>query len=108
MLHTISIEEFIQKAASLPVLDVRAPKEYEVGHIPQAHSFPIFDDTQRAVIGTAYKQQGHDPAVLIGLDLFGPEYSDLLPDKLHPNAEGYKQLGRNFLDKAAPVLFGAK
>lgn len=75
MVKTISIEEFIQKAASLPVLDVRAPKEYEVGHIPQAHSFPIFDDTQRAVIGTAYKQQGHDPAVLIGLDLFGPKMS---------------------------------
>lgn len=75
MLHTISIEEFIQKAAQLPVLDVRAPKEYAVGHIPQAHSFPIFDDEQRAVIGTAYKQQGHDPAVLMGLDLFGPKMS---------------------------------
>jgi hypothetical protein len=41
-----------------------------------------------------------------GLKLFGPEYSELLPDKLHPNAEGYKQLGRNFLDQAAPILFG--
>lgn len=43
---------------------------------------------------------------LNGLEVFGPEYSHLLPDKLHPNAEGYKQLGRNFLDKAAPILFG--
>ncbi|WP_162053602.1 tRNA 2-selenouridine(34) synthase MnmH [Pontibacter pamirensis] len=75
MLNTITIEEFIQKAKALPVLDVRAPKEYAVGHIPQAHSFPIFDDEQRAVIGTAYKQQGHDPSVLIGLDLFGPKMS---------------------------------
>ncbi|GAB3534502.1 tRNA 2-selenouridine(34) synthase MnmH [Pontibacter brevis] len=75
MVNTITIEEFMQKAAQLPVLDVRAPKEYEVGHIPQAHSFPIFDDSQRAVIGTAYKQQGHDPAVLLGLDLFGPKMS---------------------------------
>lgn len=75
MFHTIPIEEFIQKAKQLPVLDVRAPKEYAVGHIPQAHSFPIFDDEQRAVIGTAYKKQGHDPAVLMGLDLFGPKMS---------------------------------
>ncbi len=75
MLHTLSIEEFIQKVAHLPVLDVRAPKEYAVGHIPQAHSFPIFDDAQRAIIGTAYKKQGHDPAVLMGLDLFGPKMS---------------------------------
>lgn len=59
----------------MPVLDVRAPKEYGVGHIPQAHSFPIFTDEERAKVGTAYKQQGHDPAVLIGLDLFGPKMS---------------------------------
>lgn len=42
---------------------------------------------------------------LNGLKLFGPEYAHLLPDELHPNAEGYKQLGRNFLDKAGPALF---
>lgn len=70
----------MQKAAQLPVLDVRAPKEYEVGHIPAAHSFPIFDDKQRAVIGTAYKQQGHDPAVLIGLDSFGPRMSGFVKE----------------------------
>ncbi|MFD3002207.1 tRNA 2-selenouridine(34) synthase MnmH [Pontibacter toksunensis] len=89
MLQTISIEEFIQKAAQLPVLDVRAPKEYQVGHIPQAHSFPIFDDGQRAVIGTAYKQQGHDPAVLMGLDLFGPKMSQFVKEagKLAQNKE---------------------
>ncbi|WP_276498790.1 tRNA 2-selenouridine(34) synthase MnmH [Pontibacter litorisediminis] len=74
-MNSISIQEFLQKAEQLPVLDVRAPKEYAVGHIPSAHSFPIFDDAERAVVGTAYKQQGHDPAVLIGLDLFGPKMS---------------------------------
>lgn len=74
-MHTITIEDFLIKAANLPVLDVRAPKEFALGHIPQAHSFPIFDDSQRALIGTAYKQQGHDPAVLMGLDLFGPKMS---------------------------------
>ncbi|MCC9168677.1 tRNA 2-selenouridine(34) synthase MnmH [Pontibacter harenae] len=87
--NNISIEEFLEKAAQLPVLDVRAPKEYQVGHIPQAHSFPIFDDDQRAVIGTAYKQQGHDPAVLIGLDVFGPKMADFVreAEKLAQNKE---------------------
>jgi tRNA 2-selenouridine synthase len=80
MVNNITIEEFIRKAAQLPVLDVRAPKEYEVGHIPQSHSFPIFDDEQRAVVGTAYKQQGHDPAVLLGLDLFGPRMSGFVQE----------------------------
>lgn len=89
MVNSIPIEEFIQLAAALPVLDARAPKEFAVGHIPQAHSFPIFDDEQRAIIGTAYKQQGHDPAVLIGLDLFGPKMSGFVREagKLAQNKE---------------------
>ncbi|WP_347159554.1 tRNA 2-selenouridine(34) synthase MnmH [Pontibacter chitinilyticus] len=89
MVHPISIEEFIRKAKRLPVLDVRAPQEYAAGHIPRAHSFPIFDDTQRAVIGTAYKQQGHGPAVLLGLDLFGPKMSAFVKeaDKLAKKKE---------------------
>ncbi|MFD2248559.1 tRNA 2-selenouridine(34) synthase MnmH [Pontibacter ruber] len=89
MVNTITIEEFLQKAKRLPVLDARAPKEYAVGHIPQAHSFPIFSDEERARVGTAYKQQGHDPAVLIGLDLFGPKMSGFVreAEKLAPQKE---------------------
>ena len=40
-----------------------------------------------------------------GLKVFGPAYAHLLPDDLHPNAEGYKVLGRNFLDKVADSVF---
>ncbi|WP_439880508.1 tRNA 2-selenouridine(34) synthase MnmH [Pontibacter sp. MBLB2868] len=80
MVNTITIQEFLKKAEQLPVLDVRAPKEFEAGHIPTAHSFPIFDDEQRAKVGTAYKQQGHDPAVLLGLDLFGPRMSGFVKE----------------------------
>ncbi|MBD1398601.1 tRNA 2-selenouridine(34) synthase MnmH [Pontibacter sp. JH31] len=89
MINNITIEEFLQKAKQLPVLDARAPKEYAIGHIPQALSFPIFSDEERARIGTAYKQQGHDPAVLIGLDLFGPQMSGFVreAEKLVPNKE---------------------
>lgn len=89
MINRITIQEFLQKAEQLPVLDVRAPKEYAVGHMPAAHSFPIFDDDQRAVIGTAYKQQGHDPAVLLGLDSFGPRMSGFVKEanKLAKNKE---------------------
>ncbi|PRY06034.1 tRNA 2-selenouridine synthase [Pontibacter ummariensis] len=89
MVNTIDIAEFLQKAKELPVLDVRAPKEFTEGHIPQAHSFPIFLDEERAVVGTAYKQQGHDPAVLLGLDLFGPKMSGFVRQakKLAKNKE---------------------
>ncbi len=40
-----------------------------------------------------------------GLDLFGPELAGLLPDELHPNAEGYKILGQNFAHKLANTIF---
>ncbi len=42
---------------------------------------------------------------LDGLKLFGPQYAHLLPDDLHPDAQGYQQMGRNFLDQAGPLLF---
>ena len=40
-----------------------------------------------------------------GLKLFGSEYSNFLPDELHPDAEGYKLLGYNFLREVAIPLF---
>jgi len=89
LINPVTIEEFLQKAEKLPVLDARAPKEYEAGHILQAQSFPIFTDDERAKVGTSYKQQGHDPAVLLGLDLFGPKMSGFVKEatKIAPNKE---------------------
>ncbi len=40
-----------------------------------------------------------------GLTVFGPEYAHLLPDELHPDAEGYRVLGRNFLHKVVARFF---
>jgi hypothetical protein len=40
-----------------------------------------------------------------GLDLFGPEYAHMLPDQLHPDAQGYKLLGQNFSRKVADTVF---
>ena len=45
-----------------------------------------------------------------GLDVFGPELATpaLLPDDLHPSAEGYKLMGERFFEKVAKPVFGAK
>lgn len=40
-----------------------------------------------------------------GLEIFGPQDAHLLPDNLHPNAEGYALMGQRFLDKVARVYF---
>lgn len=50
-------------------IDVRSPKEYAHGHIPQAHSIPLFSDEERAIVGTIYKQQGKKAAIEKGLSL---------------------------------------
>lgn len=40
-----------------------------------------------------------------GLDVFGTDYVDLLPDNLHPDAEGYRVMGNNFVDVVANKYF---
>ncbi|MGE9291343.1 MAG: SGNH/GDSL hydrolase family protein, partial [Puniceicoccales bacterium] len=41
---------------------------------------------------------------LDGLDLFGESQAKHLPDNLHPNAEGYKIMGENFLKLGSPLI----
>jgi tRNA 2-selenouridine synthase len=74
---TVDILEFLRLATALPVLDVRAPCEFQQAHIAQAVNLPLFDDKQRAAIGTTYKQQGHDAAVMLGFELAGPKMATL-------------------------------
>lgn len=40
-----------------------------------------------------------------GFQVFGPELEHLLPDQLHPDAEGYRVLGQNFLRAVAAPYF---
>ena len=68
----IDIEQFLSLALLHPVLDVRSPGEYKHAHIPGAHSFPLFTDEERKIVGTTYKQNSREEAIKIGLDFFGP------------------------------------
>jgi tRNA 2-selenouridine synthase len=67
----IPIDLFLQTAATALLLDVRSPGEYKHAHMPGAFSLPLFTDEERAVVGTAYKQQSREQAIKIGLDFFG-------------------------------------
>jgi len=68
---TINISQFLELAQTLPVVDVRSPDEYRCGHIPGAINIPLFSDEERAAVGTAYVQTGHNEAVLQGLEFAG-------------------------------------
>lgn len=67
--------EFLSLASSVPVVDVRSPSEFAVGHIPGAVNIPLFTDEERAQVGTTYKKTGRSEAFDQGLDLVGPKMS---------------------------------
>jgi tRNA 2-selenouridine synthase len=67
----ITADEFISLSKTFPVFDVRSPGEYIHAHFPQAHSLPLFSNEERAIIGTAYKQESRQKAIKLGLDFFG-------------------------------------
>ena len=61
-----------------PILDVRSPSEFEQGHIPNAVSFPLFSDEERAKVGTCYKQKSREQAIELGFDIIGPKLGGLI------------------------------
>lgn len=56
-----------------PLLDVRAPIEFEQGAFPQAHNLPLMDNEERHLVGIRYKQAGQDEALRLGHDLVRDE-----------------------------------
>ncbi len=60
--------------AETPLIDVRAPIEFGLGHIPGAVNLPILSDEHRNEIGTIYKQQGNAAAVKRGYELVSGDY----------------------------------
>ena len=52
-----------------PLLDVRAPVEFEAGAFPTAHNLPLLTDEERHLIGIRYKEAGQEAAVELGREL---------------------------------------
>lgn len=84
----IQIEEFLALAEKFPVVDVRAPLEFAQGHIPGAMNIPLFDNHERKVVGTKYKQVNKEAAMYAGLDFAGKKLVKLAK-------EGEKAAGKN-------------
>lgn len=76
MLEALTIEDFLR--LPYPVLDVRSPGEFARGHIPGAVNVPLFTDDERAMVGTTYKRDGRDAAVLEGLRVIGPRMAAMV------------------------------
>lgn len=83
----ISVKEFLQQSTNQLIVDVRAPIEFDKGHVTNAINIPLFEDIERAEIGTLYKQQGKEVAVTRGLEIVSP--------KLVPFVNTIKALTKN-------------
>ena len=59
----ISVETFIAHAKTFPVIDVRSEAEFEHAHIPGAWNLPLFNNDERKIVGTIYKQTSREEAI---------------------------------------------
>ncbi|MFC5471095.1 tRNA 2-selenouridine(34) synthase MnmH [Cohnella suwonensis] len=71
MVHDITIEEWLalREKGELTLIDVRSPSEYEETTIPGSVNVPLFDDSERAEIGTLYKKTSIQAAKDRGLEV---------------------------------------
>jgi tRNA 2-selenouridine synthase len=75
--HAISLPDLKEIfRAGRAMIDVRAPVEYLQGHLPGAVNLPLLNNDERALIGTTYKEQGHDAAVALGYQIISGELKE--------------------------------
>ena len=82
--------------------------QYETAKNPVELNLRIMRQEVAAAVDTLQAHGDRHIHYIDGLRLFGPDISnwdDLVPDGLHPNADGYKALAEHFLKKVAPKLF---
>ena len=78
MYKETTIQEYLSRKEKVPLIDVRSPKEFLLAHIPGAISIPLFDDEERAIVGTLYKNEGTEHATEAGLVIAGKKIPDFL------------------------------
>ena len=77
-----------------PIIDVRSPSEYYKGHMPNSINIPLFNNEERSIIGTIYKKEGREQAVIKGLKFF-EKNMELLLDNLFMIIDSHKTISKN-------------
>ncbi len=76
----VSITEFLRLRKERTIVDVRSEGEYAAGHIPGVVNIPVLNNSERVIVGTAYKQQGQKQAIKEGFRLVGPRLLDIITE----------------------------
>ncbi len=59
-----------------PLMDVRAPIEFQKGAFPTSCNTPIMNDEERRLVGIKYKNAGNEKATALGFQLVSGEIKD--------------------------------
>jgi tRNA 2-selenouridine synthase len=73
---TLSFEQAL--TGNYRIIDVRSPKEFQDGSLPGAVNLPVFDNDERSLVGTIYRQGGQGKAIETGFGLVESRLSGLL------------------------------
>ncbi len=89
--YRMNAASFLELSREWPVIDVRSPSEFTQGHIPGAINIALFDDIERAIVGTAYTRKGHHESVKAGLELVGKKLAGFI-EQAEKNGAGKQAL----------------
>lgn len=67
----LSVNEFLDMEGV--IIDVRSESEFAKGHILGAVNLPLFNDAERAEVGTLYIRRSREVAIERGLEIVGPK-----------------------------------
>lgn len=87
-MHDILITDFLKKKDIIPI-DVRSPKEFKEGAIPQAINVPLLSDLERHEVGKIFKEKGERKARWRAMEIVSPKLPEMLK-KIKKVADGGK------------------
>ena len=74
------------------VIDVRSPAEYAEDHVPGAVNLPVLDNSERALVGTIYKQESAFKARKVGAALIARNAAHHIETHFAEMDGGYRPL----------------
>jgi len=86
--------ETIENNPNYVFIDVRSKGEFAEATIPGAINIPLFNNEERANVGTIYKQKGTDIAKELGLEIVSPKIPGLV-----------KQVRESLNENQVPLFF---
>lgn len=92
MSHDRSVAYYLENMDAYIPVDVRSPSEFQDSRIPNAINIPLFTDSERAEIGTIYKNIGKREAKWRAMELVSPKLPLMLGEIKDLEASGKQPL----------------